>query len=379
MVISMANMIDYLLWRGDFDFQESPFNEVDSLILTQLVYLDFDGIVPDLCSKSYITLGKAGQAYLKKFEDKPANSFPPLIQDCMEILKSALKTRRFKNCRLSKYVNDINQDEEYQFSAMKILLGDGSVYLVFSGTDNSLTGWKENFNMSYLTETPSQRKSVEYVNEALTFVRRDVRLGGHSKGGNLAVYSALKSKKSIQNRLIDIYNFDGPGFTQEMVKKEEYQNILSKIHTIIPQSSVIGMLLEHEESYSVIKSTEKGLLQHRAISWQISGSHMVHVDKLTEHSMFWDNTLKQWLKGLNTNERKNFVNALFHVFDHAGIQDTDQLYNMTWNRFINLLKAVDKLPEKEQEWLSVPIKKLVEQAGKRNHKRKKGQIKTKLG
>ena len=376
MVISMANMIDYLLWRGDLDFQSSPFNEVDSLILTQLVYLDFDGIVPDLSSKSYITLGKAGQAYLKKFQDRPTSSFPPLIQDCMEVLKSALKTRRFKNCRLSKYVGDINKDEEYQFSAMKILLGDGSVYLAFSGTDNSLTGWKENFNMSYLTETPSQRKAVEYVNEVLTFGRRNVRLGGHSKGGNLAVYSAVKSKKSIQNRLIDIYNFDGPGFTREMVSREEYQNVLSKIHTIIPQSSVIGMLLEHEESYSVIESAEKGLLQHRAISWQISGPHMVHLDKLTEHSIFWDGTLKQWLKGLNTEERKSFVNALFHVFDNAGIQDTNQLNKMTLNKFISLLKAVDKLSEEERECLSSPIKKLVDQAGKRNRKIKRSQIKT---
>lgn len=367
----MSNIIDYLLWRGDLDFLASPFNEVDSLILTQLVYLDFEGIIPDISSKSSITLGKAGQAFFKKLQEGKTPELSPLMQDCAEVLKAALDTRRFKSCRLSKYVGEINREEEYQFSAMKVLLGDNSVFLAFSGTDNSLAGWKENFNMSYLTETPGQRKAVGYVSTVLTFGKRNIRLGGHSKGGNLAVYAALKSRKSIQNRLVDIYNFDGPGFTGEMVKKEEYQAVLAKIHTIIPQSSVIGMLLEHEEEYAVVESTEKGLLQHRAVSWQVLGPEFVHLKERSRDSIFWDGTLKKWIAGLDNSERKSFVNALFEVLETAGIGDTDQLNKISFGKLLSLLKAVDRLPEREREVLSGTIKKLADEVGRRRLKKRR--------
>lgn len=366
----MSNIIDYLLWRGDLDFSASPFNEVDSLILTQLVYLDFEGIVPGISSKSYVTLGKAGQAFFKREQEREKQSYPPLIMDCMSVLKTALGTKRFKNCRLSAYVNEVNQVEEYQFSAMKVLLEDKSVYLVFSGTDNSLVGWKENFNMSYLSETPGQRKAVEYVEETLGFGRRNIRIGGHSKGGNLAIYAALKSKSSIQKRLKEIYNFDGPGFTSEMVKKEEYNAILPKIQTMIPQSSVIGMLLEHEEEYRVIKSTEKGLLQHRAISWQVCGPSFVRVKEVSEDSIFWNGTLKKWIAKLEYTQRRKFVNALFDALELAGIQDTEQLNKMTFSTFLHLLNAMDKLPEEEKEILTGTIQKLTDELGRKKRKKK---------
>lgn len=366
----MSNMTDYLAWRGDLDFSASPFNEVDSLILTQLVYLDFEGIIPDISSTASVSLKKTGEHFFHINQPDVLSASPQLIRDCSDVLKAAMYTRRFGNCRLSKYISEINSKEEYQFSAMKISLTDKSIFLAFSGTDNSLTGWKEDFNMSYLKETPGQRRAVEYLGTVLPPVKKQIRLGGHSKGGNFAVYAAIKSKKSIQNRLLDVYNFDGPGFTEEMVSKEEYQNILPKVHTIIPQSSIIGILLEHEEEYSVIESSERGLMQHRAISWQVQGPEFVHLKQRTRDSIFWDGTLKKWIAGLENRERRNFVDTLFAVLESAGIENTDELNKITWSKFITLMKAVDKLPEEEKEILSYAIKRLTNEVEKGKKRRK---------
>ena len=280
------------------------------------------------------------------------------------VLKAVMGTERFKNCRLSRYIEDISEEKEYQFSAVKIVPEDGSIYISFSGTDSSLAGWKENFNMSYLARTPGQERAVQYVQKVLETGRKPVCLGGHSKGGNLAVYAAIKGGKHIQNRLRAVYNFDGPGFNEDMVKQEEYQNILPKLHTLIPQSSVIGMLLEHEEDYTVVESTEKGLLQHRALSWKVMGSHFVYSKGLSQSSIFWNETLKQWIAGMEKQEKKEFVDALFEVIETAGIKDTDQLYKLTPMRLMGLMKAIDELPEKKRETLSETIRKLADEIGK---------------
>ena len=367
----MANVVDYLKWRGDLEFRKSPFNEVDNLILTQLVYLDFQGIVPDISESGDISLNDAARLYFAKSNQRKKEEIPLLIRDCEKILKEMMHTVRFGDCRLSHFVKEVSEVEEFQFSAMKIVTDDKSIYLSFSGTDSSLAGWKENFNMSYLEETPSQRKAVEYAGKVLGMGVRKVRFGGHSKGGNLAVYAAIKSRRAIQNRLIEVYNFDGPGFTAEMVSREEYQYVLPKIHTIIPQSSVIGMLLEHEEEYQIVESEEKGLLQHRAYSWQVMGTRLVRMDSLTQDSIFWDGTLKKWIARLNNEERKSFVNALFAVFEKANINDAEQLKKITWKKFITLLRAVDKLSEEERSILSVTIKKLVDEEEKEKERTRK--------
>lgn len=360
----MSNIIDYVSWRGDLDFTASPFNEVDSLILTQLVYLDFRGIVPGIHSRSSVTLEKAAEEYFAGHSNQAEESGGQLLKDCRMVLKAVMGTERFKNCRLSRYIEDISEEKEYQFSAVKIVSEDGSIYISFSGTDSSLAGWKENFNMSYLARTPGQERAVQYVQKVLETGRKPVRLGGHSKGGNLAVYAAIKGGKHIQNRLRAVYNFDGPGFNEDMVKQEEYQNILPKLHTLIPQSSVIGMLLEHEEDYTVVESTEKGLLQHRALSWKVMGSHFVYSKGLSQSSIFWNETLKQWIAGMEKQEKKEFVDALFEVIETAGIKDTDQLYKLTPVRLMGLMKAIDELPEKKRETLSETIRKLADEVGK---------------
>ena len=358
----MANMMDYLEWRGDLDFHKAPFNEVDNLILTQIIYLDLEGVVPEIDRDSKVTVAEAGQRYFHKYPIEIVNAMPRLKKSASFLLKAMMESERFKNCYLSKYVEDISVEEESQFSAVKIDLDDGSVFLSFSGTDNTVVGWKENFNMSYLQETPGQQKAVRYVQETVPFYKNKLRFGGHSKGGNLAVYAAMCAKRSIQNRLIAVYNNDGPGFTRKMICEDGYQAVMNRIHTILPQSSVVGMLLEHEEDMEIIQSSNTGLMQHDAFSWEVKGPAFVHMDELEEDSIYLDRTLKSWIGGLNDEQRHQFVEALFGILENAQITDLDQLGKIKFGQLLELWKAMEGLEPESKAALKDTLLKLFEAA-----------------
>lgn len=364
----MANVIDYIKWRGDLSFSVSPFNEVDSLIFTQLMYLDFREIVGGMDSEKSISLAETGRQYFRKNSRKAIEEMPLVVRDSVEIFREMIKYERFRGCRFSKYVRDVSRTEEYQFCAMRIEVPDHSCYLAFSGTDSSMAGWKENFNMSYLQYTPGQRKAVEYVEQTISSACRNVRLGGHSKGGNLAVYAAIKSDKEVQSKVAEVYNFDGPGFTKEMVTDGEYQRVIGKIRTIVPQSSIIGVLLEREERFEIIDSSETGLMQHRAISWMTQGPRLVRVKELSERSLYWEGTLHKWIDSLDGKERQQFVNAVFMIFENANITDTDQLKNITLRRFLTLLRAIDRLKDEERDSLHEAVKKLLREMDRTSEK-----------
>ncbi len=358
----MANMMDYLEWRGDLSLDAAPFNEIDNLLFTQVIYLDWMGIVPGIDQSSKVTVEEAKDCYLERYPLEEIQKMPRLKQSASQLLLKMAESERFAHCYLSNYVEDINEEEESQFSAMKVDLDDGSVFISFSGTDHTLAGWKENFNMSYLAETPGQLKAVKYVEDTVPFYKNRLRFGGHSKGGNLAVYAAMHCRKSIQRRLLAIYNNDGPGFTQKMISEEGYQRILDRIHTYLPQSSVVGMLLEHEEEIEVIQSTNNGIMQHDAFSWEVKGTSFVHLDELETNSIYLDRTLKNWVNGLNELQRQQFVDALFTILENANIDDTDKLGRMSFTQFVELMKAVDGLSPESKEVLKDTIWRLLNSA-----------------
>lgn len=361
----MSGIISYLRWRGEVPFSCAPLNEVDYLIFTQIVYLNFDGIVPGMQSGASISLEKAGELFLDKWKERDAKEeVPVLIRDCVQILQEVLQAKRFAACRMTKYINEKNEEEEYQFSAMKLLPGDGSSFLAFRGTDTSRAGWKENFNMSFLKATPGQEKAVWYVRNVLPAGCESFVLGGHSKGGNLAMYAALKSEEKIQRRIRLVYNFDGPGFTEEMVAQSEYERLKGRVRRYLPEFSVIGILLDREENYKVVKSCEKGLQQHRAITWEVLGISFVYEKKLSRESLFWAHTLKTWVRSLQVEERRVFVEIVFSVFDQAGIEHPGQLKKMTRKRMKELIKALDRLDVGEKKIMLRLLHMLLEEMEK---------------
>lgn len=358
----MSNILDYLDWRGDIRLTASPFNEVDNLLLSELSYVAFDGILPGVTEDTWMTVKEAGEMFFSRHDIEEIYADHSLVAKAPLVLKRMAETERFQNMRLSYYVNQIDEKEEKQFSALAADCQDGTYFVAFRGTDDTLVGWKEDFNMSYISAVPSQLEAISYLESVAGKVKGGLRLGGHSKGGNLAVYAAVKCKEEIKNRIIEVYNNDGPGFSKEMLGSAEYGCIRERIWTIVPQSSVVGMLLEHEEEYLVTKSSQSGIMQHDPLSWEVLGPRFVYLDDVKRESRILDKTLKNWINEMTKEQREEFVMALFHVLYGTGAKNLselseDKLGNL--GAVIKTAKAVKNMKAEDQEMLAKVIRALI--------------------
>ena len=307
----MASILDYLDWRGDITFAERPFNEVDNLLLAELSYLEFGGIVPADFAAT-VPLSDAVAAFTKR---TPHADMGVLVPDKIPGLAQKMAaSARFRDVLLSGYVCKLDEQTETQFAALCAALPDGTVYAVFRGTDDTIVGWKEDFNMSFLPIVPSQREAADYLRAAAAaFPSQKLRAGGHSKGGNLAVYAAVWCGESVQDQLLAVYNNDGPGFHTSLLDRPEHQRIANRIQTILPESSVVGILLEHEERCEVVRSTQIGLMQHDGFSWQVRGERFEHLPDRTEGGKLVDETLRAFIVSLSDEQRVAFIDALFDI------------------------------------------------------------------
>ena len=299
----MANIMDYLDWRGDLSFEAAEFNEVDNLILAQLVYVDFTGIVPEPGCGEGITLKEVSARFFQTHEESEILARVSMTKMAAFLMQKMAQTRRFADILLSDYVNDISDEEQSQFSVVCITLEDDSHYISFCGTDSTIVGWREDFNMGYLTATPGQRKAVDYLNRVIVKKQGNFRVGGHSKGGNLAVYASVNCEPELKQRILKVFSNDGPGVSRETLESEAYQEMLPKIVAILPESSVVGMLLEHEEKCKIVRSLKNGIGQHDAMSWEVLGTQFVYAGHLAEQSILLDQTMKAWLGQLTREER----------------------------------------------------------------------------
>ena len=311
----MENIVDYI--RGTEEtFEEKPWNEVDSLVLCQLSYLKFDGLVPKLelgekskRSKENLTLRRIDQSpdREKLFRDER------YAKDNREFWVALLHSRRFQNVELDYMVDFVDKETETQFAAVTFFLPDGAVYVAFRGTDESIIGWKEDFNLAFSKPVPAQEKSVVYLNQVAHHIRGALYVGGHSKGGNLAIYAAMHCKPKIQDKITRIYSMDGPGFRPETLEQGQYENIAERVTKIIPHSSLVGMLFEKKASFEIVESSVTGLMQHYPLTWVVNGDRFVKLDKLHEPAQILDDTINEWIYSLDEGHTRVFINTLFDV------------------------------------------------------------------
>lgn len=341
----MANMLDYIDWRGDITLDKSPFNDIDNLIFTQLSFINFEGIVPDFHKSGYIKLSDAAEKFFELHSNEDIEMGVLVPNDIIILLKKASEAPRFKDLLLTKYINKINYDNPQQFAAVTVMLDDGSYYIAFRGTDDTLVGWKEDFNMGFMTAVPSQLDAVKYVNSVADDIEGGIYIGGHSKGGNLSVYSAVNCDDRVKNRLIRVYNNDGPGFSRKIIDTDEYAKVADKIKTIIPESSVVGIMLEHEEKFTIVKSTQKGLLQHDSFSWQLLGTHFLVTEERSQYSEISDAALKTWLGQMDTDERVLFVDTLFDILQSTDAKTLLDLNSNKLETAMALMKTIKNLDE----------------------------------
>lgn len=337
--LKVANICDYIKWRGDITLEESEFNEIDNLVLSRLSYFPFDELIE-----------KNEEATIEELSNRFINvdksTMKILWPDDNELFPLLGQSKRFKDMIVTRYINKINPEQEQQFSATTVLLPDDTIFVSYRGTDSTIIGWKEDFNMCFKSHITSQKEAVQYLNESAEKYPRKIRIGGHSKGGNLAVYAGLFTCKEIQDRIINIYNNDGPGFDDEITQTEEYKKMIPKVHTYIPQSSVIGRLLNHEEKYTVVHSTQKGIMQHDLYSWEVEGKEFVCLENVTNGSEMFDKTLKEWLKNIDPAKREVVIDA---VFDILRTTEAEYFSELKKNWIVNAKLMLGKYKDLDEE------------------------------
>lgn len=360
----MANMEDYLQWRGDLTFEQAPFNDVDNLILSQLAYVDWKGIIPGTDMREGITLEAAAEIFFGLYDEKELIKVKSFIASAPFFMRKAAVTERFKHIWLTNYVDHIDESAEKQFSAFHALLEDGTVYIAFKGTDDTIVGWKEDFNMSFIMPVPSQIEALEYLNDTVRFRSGKLRLGGHSKGGNLAVYSAVNAPPRVKRKILEIYNNDGPGFDKKMVQSTEYQELLPRIRSIVPEQSVVGMLLEHDEDYKVVKSSNKGIMQHDAMSWQVLGNDFETVRCVSARSSQLRDAMGSWIDGMKNEDRSAFVETLFTLITASGAQTLSDLNSDFLKSANAALKAYTQMTKENKAMMRRMLLSLSDEIGK---------------
>lgn len=355
-MVYQDNFMTYLKWRGDLSVKTHPFNEIDALILSELVYIHFDGIVPGVDSEKGITIREANKKYKKSTEREMI--FYKQKEELFDLLATC---PRFSEMTLCNYVNTYCAEEQQQFAAMHVNVTPYLTYVAFRGTDSTVAGWREDFNMSFMMPVPAQQSAVDYVEQTVKGLFKKYWFGGHSKGGNLAVYSAVFCNPKIQKKLVKVNSFDGPGFNRKMLDDPGYRAVEDKISAFVPEGSIVGMLMEHQEDYKVVDSMEIGLLQHEGFTWAVDRDNFVLVDEVDVFSKKLSVTLKNWLSEMTTEERKALVDGFFDVFTEAGIEDFTEIADIDVRMAGHLLKAVAKVPHENRERIGKLVKLLIEE------------------
>jgi len=348
----MTNIIDYVHWRGDIPLSQVPLGEVDALVLSYLSYMPFDGLVSENFSQEGTMLCDAAEYQLEHGLSSSC-MMDSVKEDCL-LLEAVRDSERFGSLRLTGYVN--HYDEETQFSAITFLPPSGPAFVAFRGTDSTVVGWKEDFDMSFSSEVPAQGAALDYIVRAAAALEMPAILGGHSKGGNLAVYAGVFAPENVQARIECIYNFDGPGFNEQIIAGEAFRQIDMRIHTFVPQSSLIGILLWHAEPFIVVKSDAGGIFQHNPYSWQVMGGRFILLPERTRESRLAEDTIKNWLSALDPQERRRVIDGVYSVLSVSDGRNVADLFEGRNVRAI--LRAVSSMDEETKEIIVDSFKRL---------------------
>ena len=358
----MANIMDYLDWRGDLPFTADPFNIIDNLILTEMVYTKLDGIVPESFEES-ITVAEAADAVFTRNTEEELLAQEHFTKMAPFVLRKMKDTVRFGNVRLCGYVNNINAETESQMAVVSCMLDDGSVFVAFRGTDETMIGWKEDFNLSYMIETEGQRLAVEYLNESFKGKKVKLRVGGHSKGGNFAVYASAFCRKSIKKKIIGVYSNDGPGFRQEVIETEQYAEILPLVTTTVPQGTIVSVLLDNELPQHIVKSSASGMRQHDMLTWQVIGKSFEEAEKRAGGSELIDATVDSWLASVPDEQRASFVESLYGVLKSTGADKLEDIGRDPLRSGAEIIKKMRSMPREQQEEFRKVLGKLLKSGG----------------
>lgn len=313
----MSDLFDYLEWRGDLTFEKEPFHLVDALIFGQFSYLTAENVMED---KESISIAQLWE----RLKDGPVSGRYHEKSD-RKLLEALALSERYRDLKIVHPVSRQDEEQMIQFAALTVLLPDGTPYLSFRGTDLSIVGWKEDFYLALPEAVPAQFCAENYLEEIVRRYERPVLLGGHSKGGNLALYAAAAAGEEVQKYVKTVYIFDGPGLTRELFASEGYERIRDRLVTFLPEQSMVGILMMHPEEYSIVKSNGSGIAQHDTFNWQVNKRGLELAPELKSESLYMETVVRKWLEETSEEELKSLIDTLFEMLDTSDALSFDEL------------------------------------------------------
>lgn len=340
------NMVDYAI-VNTATFDERPFCEVDSLILCWLSYIYYHENID-------INFRKEGQSVKDVFRSEYfAEMFDRVWspKETWQLLAAVVASPRFRDMDIMYYRHEIAAQSNLQFAAMVFRLKPNLYYVAYRGTDWSITGWKEDFLLALKDPIPSQKMAVSYLTEVANAVKGSLILGGHSKGGNLAVYAAACCSEEIQNRIKRVYSFDGPGFLLTDLQQEGFKRIRTRIRKTMPGSSFFGMIFDSAAGYRIINSNGVSVMQHNPITWQVKNGKLVERDDRTMYTKTITRRLNIWIKKMSQDELEVFIRTVFDLADQTGATSIDELRAKLAPNVVKIFRSYRNLDKERQKFI----------------------------
>ena len=340
--MSRKNCLDYLEERGHLPFSQAPFCIIDSLILSVCAYAPLEGVLPGLSSQETLPFRQAvdrltAQSGWDHTGVLMADQIPRLVV-------RAAESPRFAQVRLGCCESILDEETGTQFAALTWFLPDGTLYLSFRGTDDSLVGWKECFRMAFTFPIPAQKLAEDYLAQVAARHPGKLRLGGHSKGGNLAVWAAIHAEPMVRRRILGVDSHDGPGFTRDLTGTPAYQALAKRIRIYVPQSSLVGALLHQDRHCQVIRSHGSGTVgQHDPFSWEVEGTQYRLLPRRSAFGRKSAGTVHAWLAAMSPQEQEEFVEVLFHLLAAGHAKTLTDITSALADNALSMAKAYKAL------------------------------------
>ena len=348
---------EYIDNYGMYTFDDKPFNEVDSTLFSFLSYVDYDNIV----SRKKIALKDVGRMHLGLHKKNEKNIVA--VREATKLLNYMKDTNRYRNCNLFRYVYEGTKD--VQFSAISIEYQRNHVFVSYEGTDQLISGWKENLLLSYCFPTETHKRAIEYLNHFYTFGFKKIIVGGHSKGGNLALVAAMECNSLVRSKISAIYNFDGPGLLDKEFRSNKFKKILPKYYHIVPNESIVGILLYSPKDI-VVHSNVSGILAHDIAFWEVDKEKLKR-DKLSSFSKELRSGLLSFLDSHSINELKTIINNLDQVCQRANVSSLIE-FKEDYHKIIDFIKACSYLDMESRNMLYDLVNVMIRAVGDSKHK-----------
>ena len=336
----MANALDYIKWRGDLSFSASPLNEVDMFVFSQLAMPDYSGIVE---AGNRVRIKDVSAGYFESHNEDFRNLGILQSDSVLPMLKALASVPRYKDLYISNYVSKIHAEKEEQFSALSVENPGEFLCVIFRGTDDTIIGWKEDFNIAAKEYVPAQLDATRYLNDAVrNFEKGSVYVCGHSKGGNLAIYSTVAADEEVRKRITGTISFDGPGFRDSFFEMEGYKSVKNRLATVYSENAIIGLLMRTAGKTYIVKTKAFGIQAHDGFNWEIMGPRFVKCSRLSLASQKFNAVIDETMENMDEAARLALIDELFDALFSTGAKTITELSRTSLKTKTDLILKLTK-------------------------------------